>query len=74
MLDAVMNPWWEFISVSAAADLLIKEESDAGPLLSRKGEIGARVAAVSGARDDEPDQIPDVTRRTGFRGDYDWWP
>jgi hypothetical protein len=75
-LDAVMNPWWEFIAVSAAADLASKEEStDAHQMLmAKKGEIGARVAAMASARDDEPDQIPDVTRRTGFRGDYDWWP
>ena len=72
-LDAVMNPWWEYIAVAAAIDLLTKEESDHSALSAKKGEIAARVTAVAGGRDDEPDQIPDVTHRTGSRGDYDWW-
>ncbi len=75
-LDSIMNPQWEYITTSAACELLSKEEStDAYQMLTaKKGELAARAAASYSSRDDEPDQIPDVTRRTGSRGDYDWWP
>jgi hypothetical protein len=73
-LDSIMNPWWEYIAVAAAIDMLAKEESDVSALAGKKAQIAERVSAMAGGRADEPDQIPDVTRRTGNRWDYDWWP
>lgn len=64
-LDSVdgVNGWADYAALSAAIDMMQKEESDPSVLLMKRNNIEARIRKMVTMRDDaEPEQVPDGRR------------
>ncbi len=60
-VDAQLEPWEDFIVVSAAIVCLLKEESDVTALTMRKAELVSRIEAMAAQRDvGSTDRVVDV--------------